>query len=43
MDTSCGLGTFLVEIYERLAELKLERPFSEIGHMPSDVSKQTLK
>jgi len=43
LDPGCGSGTFLVEAYKRLAELKLERPFSEIKHVPSDVHKQILR
>jgi type I restriction-modification system DNA methylase subunit len=43
LDPGCGSGTFLVEAYKRLAELKLKRSFSEIKHVPSDVHKQILR
>jgi type I restriction-modification system DNA methylase subunit len=42
LDPGCGSGTFLVEAYKRLAELKLKRPFSEIKHVPGDAHKQIL-
>jgi hypothetical protein len=42
LDPGCGSGTFLVEAYKRLAELKLKRSFGEIKHVPSDVHKQIL-
>ncbi len=43
LDPGCGSGTFLVEAYKRLAELKLKRSFSEIKHVSSDVHKQILR
>jgi methylase of polypeptide subunit release factors len=43
LDPGCGSGTFLVEAYKRLAELKLKKPFKEIKHVPSDVHKQILR
>jgi len=42
LDPGCGSGTFLVEAYKRLAELKLKRPFSEAKYVPSDVHAQIL-
>jgi len=42
LDPGCGSGTFLVEAYKRLAELKLGRPFREIKHVPEDVHGQVL-
>jgi len=42
LDPGCGSGTFLVEAYKRLAELKLKKPFKEIKHVPEDVHKQIL-
>uniref|UniRef100_A0A7J3Z9D4 Site-specific DNA-methyltransferase (adenine-specific) n=1 Tax=Ignisphaera aggregans TaxID=334771 RepID=A0A7J3Z9D4_9CREN len=43
LDPGCGSGTFLVEAYKRLAELKLKKPFSEIKHVPEDVHRQILR
>jgi type I restriction-modification system DNA methylase subunit len=43
LDPGCGSGTFLVEAYKRLAELKLRRPFNEIRHVPEDVHRQILR
>jgi type I restriction-modification system DNA methylase subunit len=43
LDPGCGSGTFLVEAYKRLAEMKLKRSFSEIRHVPEDVHRQILK
>jgi len=43
LDPGCGSGTFLVEAYKRLAELKLRRPFNEIKHVPEDVHRQILR
>jgi type I restriction-modification system DNA methylase subunit len=42
LDLGCGSGTFLVEAYKRLAELKLKKPFKDIKHVPGDVHKQIL-
>jgi len=42
LDPGCGSGTFLVEAYKRLAELKLRKPFSDVKHVPGDVHKQIL-
>jgi type I restriction-modification system DNA methylase subunit len=42
LDPGCGSGTFLVETYKRLAELKLKRSFKEIKHVPKDVHEQIL-
>ncbi|MEM4959318.1 MAG: N-6 DNA methylase [Nanopusillaceae archaeon] len=42
LDPGCGSGTFLVEAYKRLAELKLGRKFSEVKYVPRDVHKQIL-
>ena len=43
LDPGCGSGTFLVEAYKRLAELKLKKPFSQIKHVPEDVHRQILR
>ncbi|MEM2472756.1 MAG: N-6 DNA methylase [Sulfolobales archaeon] len=43
LDPGCGSGTFLVEAYKRLAELKLRKPFSEVKHVPGDVHRQILR
>jgi len=43
LDPGCGSGTFLVEAYKRLAELKLKKPFRDIKHVPEDVHRQILK
>jgi type I restriction-modification system DNA methylase subunit len=43
LDPGCGSGTFLVEAYKRLAELKLKKPWSEIKHVPGDVHRQILR
>ena len=43
LDPGCGSGTFLVEAYKRLAELKLRRPFNEIRRVPEDVHRQILR
>jgi hypothetical protein len=43
LDPGCGSGTFLVEAYKRLAELKLKRSFGEIKHVPGDVHRQILR
>jgi methylase of polypeptide subunit release factors len=43
LDPGCGSGTFLVEAYKRLAELKRKRPWSEINYVPSDVHRQILR
>jgi type I restriction-modification system DNA methylase subunit len=42
LDPGCGSGTFLVETYKRLAELKLKKPFKDIKHVPEDVHRQIL-
>lgn len=42
LDPGCGSGTFLIESYKRLAELKLRKPFSEIKYLSSDVHQQIL-
>ncbi len=42
LDPGCGSGTFLVEAYKRLAELKLRRPFEETRHVSKDVHRQIL-
>ena len=43
LDPGCGSGTFLVEAYKRLAELKLKKPWSEIEHVDRDVHEQILR
>ena len=44
LDPGCGSGTFLVEAYRRLAELKLKKSWKEIkGYVKRDVHKQILK
>jgi len=43
LDPGCGSGTFLVEAYKRLAELKLKKPYSQIKHIPEDVHRQILR
>jgi len=43
LDPGCGSGTFLVEAYRRLAELKLKKPFPQIKHVPGDVHRQILR
>jgi type I restriction-modification system DNA methylase subunit len=43
LDPGCGSGTFLVEAYKRLAELKLKKPYSRIKHVPEDVHRQILR
>lgn len=43
LDPGCGSGTFLVEAYKRLAELKLKKPYNQIKHVPEDVHRQILK
>jgi len=43
LDPGCGSGTFLVEAYKRLAELKLKKPFKDIKHVLGDVHKQILE
>jgi type I restriction-modification system DNA methylase subunit len=43
LDPGCGSGTFLVEAYKRLAELKLKKPWSEVKHVPGDVHRQILR
>ncbi|MEM1832481.1 MAG: N-6 DNA methylase, partial [Desulfurococcaceae archaeon] len=42
LDPGCGSGTFLVEAYKRLTELKLGRKFSEVKYVPREVHKQIL-
>lgn len=42
LDPGCGSGTFLVEAYKRLAELKLKRNFSKVRFVPRDVHEQIL-
>ncbi|MEM1696783.1 MAG: N-6 DNA methylase [Desulfurococcaceae archaeon] len=42
LDPGCGSGTFLVEAYKRLVELKLGRKFSEAKYVPREVHKQIL-
>ena len=42
LDPGCGSGTFLIEAYRRLAELKLKRGFGEIKYVPRDVHEQIL-
>jgi len=42
LDPGCGSGTFLVEAYKRLAELKLKRSFSKVRFVPRDVHEQIL-
>lgn len=42
LDPGCGSGTFLIDAYKRLAELKLKKGFSEIKYVPGDVHKQIL-
>ncbi|MCQ4448958.1 MAG: SAM-dependent methyltransferase, partial [Sulfolobales archaeon] len=43
LDPGCGSGTFLVEAYKRLAELKLKKSWSEIKYVPGDVHRQILR
>ncbi len=43
LDPGCGSGTFLVEAYKRLCELKLRKPFTQIKHVPEDVHRQILR
>jgi type I restriction-modification system DNA methylase subunit len=43
LDPGCGSGTFLVEAYKRLAELKLKKPYTQIKHIPEDVHRQILR
>jgi type I restriction-modification system DNA methylase subunit len=43
LDPGCGSGTFLVEAYKRLAELKLRKPYNEIRYVPVDVHRQILR
>ncbi|MCQ4448725.1 MAG: N-6 DNA methylase [Sulfolobales archaeon] len=43
LDPGCGSGTFLVEAYRRLAELKLKKPWSEIKYVDRDVHEQILR
>jgi len=43
LDPGCGSGTFLVEAYKRLAELKLKKPYDRIKHVPEDVHRQILR
>jgi type I restriction-modification system DNA methylase subunit len=43
LDPGCGSGTFLVEAYKRLAELKLKKSWSGIRHVPGDVHRQILR
>jgi len=42
LDPGCGSGTFLIESYKRLAELKLKRQFREIKRVSRDVHEQIL-
>ena len=42
LDPGCGSGTFLVEAYKRLAELKLKKPYTQVKHVPENVHKQIL-
>jgi len=43
LDPGCGSGTFLVEAYKRLAELKLKKPWREIEHVDRYVHDQILR
>jgi hypothetical protein len=43
LDPGCGSGTFLVEAYKRLAELKLRKPYNEIRYVSMDVHRQILR
>jgi type I restriction-modification system DNA methylase subunit len=43
LDPGCGSGTFLVEAYKRLAELKLKKPWREIEHIDRYVHEQILR
>ncbi len=43
LDPGCGSGTFLIEAYKRLAELKLKRPWREIKHVSEGVHRQILR
>jgi type I restriction-modification system DNA methylase subunit len=43
LDPGCGSGTFLVEAYKRLAELKLKKPFKDVRHVPEEVHEQILR
>lgn len=42
LDPGCGSGTFLIEAYKRLAELKLKRPYESIGRVSEDVHREIL-
>ena len=42
LDPGCGSGTFLVEAYKRLAELKLKRGFEEVRYVSEDIHRQIL-
>ncbi|MEM3449394.1 MAG: N-6 DNA methylase [Nitrososphaerota archaeon] len=42
LDPGCGSGTFLIQAYKRLVELKLRKKFNEIRYVPGDVNKQIL-
>jgi len=42
LDPGCGSGTFLVETYKRLAELKLHKQYKEIKYVSEDVHRQIL-
>jgi type I restriction-modification system DNA methylase subunit len=43
LDPGCGSGTFLVEAYKRLVELKLKKPFKDVRHVPEEVHEQILR
>jgi len=43
LDPGCGSGTFLIEAYKRLAELKLKKPWREIKHISEGVHRQILR
>jgi len=42
LDPGCGSGTFLVEAYKKLAELKLKKKYEEMRFVSGDVHKQIL-
>jgi tRNA1(Val) A37 N6-methylase TrmN6 len=42
LDPGCGSGTFLIEAYKRLAELKLKKPYRNVKYVREDVHEQLL-
>jgi len=43
LDPGCGSGTFLVEAYKMLAELKLKKPAKEVKYVSYDAHRQILE